>query len=356
MQKIPQEIPLNVAPDLNNLIAEFQTHDDVFFVRNHGNIPQLTAENYRLHIDGHVREPLTLSLNQILTQFPSHSISATLTCAGNRREELHALQEIRNEIIWGLSAISNAGWRGVLLRDILKAAGADFNPSHHIAFEGYDDIVQDQGIINFGASIEMTKALEADVVLAYEMNDETLSPKRGYPIRLVVPGYIGARSVKWLRSIRIQDTPSDNYYQQKAYRKFGSEVVETEANWLTAPMLTEQALNAIICTPEYGSSLDGSALRIAGFALPQGDNYVTRVEVSTDGGHNWSEARITTPTHPHTWCFWEASATLAPGKHELVARAYDSGGNAQPAELQDVWNFKGYMNNAWHRIEFLVTG
>ncbi|GAB4526137.1 MAG: sulfite oxidase [Anaerolineae bacterium] len=341
--------PVNNAPSLKTLRESFITPEAHFFNRNHGDIPSVDPETFRLQVTGAVETPLSLSLQQLRADFPKQTVLATMTCAGNRRTELHAISPIVNEIIWDNSAISNAEWGGVLLRDVLAQAGLTASSGMHIVFEGMDQIEKDDADF-FGASIDIDKALNADVLLAYEMNGEPLTPIRGFPIRVMVPGYIGARSVKWLRTIIVQSAPSPNYYQQKAYKMFAPDVSAETADWAAAPMLTDQALNALICTPEPETTLSGNTFQVSGFALPQGDHTITRVELSSDAGHTWTEVSLTTPAHKHTWCFWAHELTLVPGRYELVVRAYDSGGHTQPPHAAEVWNFKGYMNNAWHRV------
>jgi Oxidoreductase molybdopterin binding domain len=139
-------------------------------------------------------------------------------CAGNRRQGLMEAYPIPGEMPWGAGAIGNARWTGVPLREVLLAAGVE-EGARHVAFAGLDEI-EEGWSPNYGSSIPVEKGMGPEVLLAYEMNDEPLRPEHGFPLRAVVPGYIGARSVKWLSGIALQDAPSDNYFQAQQYKLF----------------------------------------------------------------------------------------------------------------------------------------
>lgn len=337
---------LNNAPAPTALIAQLYTPESLFFNRNHGQIPMVDAQTYRLTLEtAHAQYTLTLA---DLSQLPQHTLSVTLACAGNRRADLHALQPIHDEIIWQDNALSTGLWTGVLLRDVLQLVGADLNGAAHVAFEGLDPA--ENLSETFGASVPLALALSERVLLAQQLNGEPLSAKRGFPLRNIVAGYIGARSVKWLSRIRIQQEPSPNYFQQRAYRHFAPHISADSADWQNAPMIGEQPLNAVIVTPADDEPLLAEQpFRVRGYAMPQGAHTLTRVELSTDGGHTWQAATLDGAGLAHTWDFWSVTLTLPVGSYELVVRAFDDGGNTQPAQIESVWNFKGYLNNAWHR-------
>ncbi len=318
-----------------------------FFVRNHGTLPSITPESYRLCVDGLVGQPLTLSLDE-LARFPAHTVTATLQCAGQRRRELTEFKPIdANEIVWDVDAISTAVWTGARLRDVLQAAEPQAE-AKHIAFLGLDK--PEKAREGFGGSIPLDKALEADVLLAYAMNGAPLSPAHGYPLRALVPGYIGARSVKWLGRITLQQAPSANYYQAHAYKLFPPSVQAHTADWDEGKMLGSLPINSFITTPRKGERLAEARLTVQGVAVPGGDAVIERVELSCDGGETWQTTTITSPQQQWTWCFWEMTCDLPRGSHELVVRAFDSAGHVQPEQLADVWNFKGYVNNAYQRV------
>ena len=206
----------------------------------------------------------------------------------------------------------------------------------------------------FGGSISLEKALRDEVLLAYEMNGEALSTEHGYPLRLVVGGYIGARSVKWLGEISIQAEESQNYYQQNAYKLFPPEIRHETADWSQGLSLDEQPINSVISYPKNQSVLRKGSYSIRGFAIAQGGNCLERVEISVDNGRTWQEAKVLMEPQAWKWSLWQADVDLESGIHRLAVRAFDNAGNFQPDDKASVWNFKGYFNNAWHRVSIIV--
>lgn len=348
--------PLNCSPAPHRLADHYITPLDLFFVRSHGAVPEIDTDTFRLMVDGLVTHPLELSLDD-LKSFTPREVTATLSCAGNRRTEFHAHKPIEKEIIWDGGAVGNGTWRGASLRDVLLAAGLpDGGGDLHVAFEGLDWHEVDGEQIIFGGSIPLAQALVPDVLLAYEMNGAPLTPDRGWPLRGLVPGYVGARSIKWLKRITVQDKPSDNYYQARAYKTFPPGVDAKSADWSQGVMVGEQPVNSIITEPLGGAELDAGKVTLRGLAIPSGANHIVHVDVSVDGGQQWEHARLTTAAAPYAWAFWEAELTLEPGAYELAVRATDSGGHVQPADPAAIWNFKGYLNNSYHRIPVRVRG
>jgi sulfite oxidase len=277
---------------------------------------------------------------------------ATLQCAGNRREELIALQEIPGETPWHAGAIGNAFWSGVPLKEILNAAGVQVG-AQYVAFLGADDVLRSEKNVGFGGSIALDKAWTNEVLLAYEMNGKPLEPLHGYPLRLLVPGYIGARSVKWLSRITLQMAPSQNYFQAHAYQLFPPQVNAENADWNAGLQLGEFGVNCAICAPQDNASVNGDVL-VQGYALSGGGRKIARVDVSGDGGNSWTTATLTQGDEHWAWTFWQARLQFPKGENEIIARAFDSASNTQPEDARHIWNFKGYMNNAWHRVRVRV--
>ena len=228
--RVHQTDPLNMGAPLEVIRQAFVTPQDCFFVRNHSAVPHMDVQRYRLLVRGRVQVPLELSLDELRADFPPSTVMATLQCAGHRRNELAAFRPIPGEIPWGAETIGNAVWRGVALREVLRAAGV-WESVQHVAFLGLDAVHKDGERFAFGGSIPIEKAMSAEVLLAYEMNGRPLPPQHGFPLRVLVPGYIGARSVKWLASIVLQDAPSTNHYQAHAYKVFPSPLQAENADW-----------------------------------------------------------------------------------------------------------------------------
>ncbi|HEY0514837.1 MAG TPA: molybdopterin-dependent oxidoreductase [Thermoanaerobaculia bacterium] len=345
---VRQEEPFNGGPAPDVLLGSFVTPNELFFVRNHGNVPEVDPPAWRLTVDGLVDRPLSLALAD-LGKLPRTSVAATLQCAGNRRSELIAHAPIPNELPWGSEAISNGEWSGVALRDVLAAAGPKAG-ARHAAFAGLDETERHGHRFNFGGSISLDKAMHPEVLLADTMNGRPLPPVHGAPVRVVVPGYIGARSVKWLSRITLQEDPSDNYFQDKAYRLFPAAVGPETVEWEKGMMLGESPVNSAICAPQEGERLPAGRVTARGWAVAGGGRQVARVDVSTDGGKTWRSVDPKRGDAGWTWSFWEIPLDLPPGGHEILCRAFDSAAQTQPDQIADVWNFKGYANNAWHRV------
>jgi sulfite oxidase len=345
--------PFNAGPPLELLRQALVTPMELFFVRNHGSVPNVDQTHYRLSITGMVKRSLQLSLDEIRNGFPKSTVMATLQCAGNRRQELMAMAPIPGEVPWGAEAISNAMWSGVPLQEVSLAAGIELE-AQHVAFTGLDEVEKGRRIFGFGGSIPIDKALSPDVLLAYEMNGEPLAPVHGFPLRVVVPGYIGARSIKWLANITVQREPSDNYFQAHAYKLFPSHVRAETANWSQGLMLGELPVNAIICKPLEGETVEAGPVLVQGYALSGGGRRIARVDISSDGGENWAVADLSKESHPWAWSFWEARLNLKRGPCQIIVRAWDSAANTQPEDPKRIWNFKGYVNNAWHRVNVRV--
>ena len=341
--------PLNGGTPPELLREWFITPRENFYVRNHGNIPQVDPGFFRLTLDGLVEQPSSLTLNELRSNFPSKKELATLQCAGNRRHQLIAVRPIPGETPWGAEAIGTAEWTGVSLSDVLRIAGIQ-PEARHVAFSGLDDIEKEGRRFQFGGSIPIDKALHPEVLLAFEINGQALPPAHGYPLRLIVPGFIGARSVKWLSRITLQAESSTNYYQAKAYRLFPPETRLENVIWEKGIELGEFAVNTVICRPVDGAEISGGRVLVQGYALAGGGRTIERVDLSADGGGTWQSAELGKDRDPWTWRFWEAAVEIRPGRNEIVARAWDAATNTQPEEASRIWNFKGYMNNAWHRV------
>ncbi len=349
---VRQAEPFNAGPPLSQLCQAPITPAEWFFVRSHGSLPTVDPARYQLEIARADGEPARLPLAVLQQSFPQVTVAATLQCAGNRRQEMMDARPIEGELGWGADAISHAEWTGVRLRDVLHYAGLAPEPGGglHVVFDGLDETERHGRRFTFGGSIPLEKALGPEVILAHSMNGQPLLPAHGFPLRVVVPGYIGARSVKWLARIALHPQPSTNYFQARAYRLFAPNVTAATVDWDTGLMLGETPLTAVIGSPGENESLSAGPATVRGYAVAAAAGVLKRVELSLDGGQTWADATLIGPAQPWAWRLWEKRVELPPGRHTLVVRAWDAAGNTQPADPLAVWNFKGYMNNAWHRV------
>ncbi|MBV8102617.1 MAG: molybdopterin-dependent oxidoreductase [Verrucomicrobia bacterium] len=342
-----QETPPNGGPPLARLIEKFATPVQNFFLRTHGDIPEVNRSTFRLTIAGLVKRPCEFTLAELGERFPAKAIVATLQCAGNRRSSASAIKPVPNEVRWGNEAISNAGWKGCSLTDVLQFAGVD-DQAKHVEFVGADRCSKEGTEVYFGGSIPLDRALQRDVLLAWEMNDRPLATEHGAPLRAIVPGYIGARSVKWLKEINLLIEPSKNLYHAHAYRLFPSDTSSASADWEHALELGELSVNSCICAIEEVPN----GVLVKGYATAGGNRHVVRVDIGFGEPLKWREASFQDPPGPGIWRRWEVLIPKLLVGEIICARAWDSAANTQPEDPESVWNFKGYMNNAWHRVRF----
>jgi sulfite oxidase len=348
-----QAQPFNAVPSLSTLRRSFITPAEFFFARNHAPFPEIDLQQYRLLVTGQVAAPLGLSLSDLRARFPRREVVATLMCAGNRRQELITQAPVPNELPWNEAALSTAEWGGYRLGDVLDAAGLRADTGH-VAFVGLDRVETHGPPFGFGGSVPLEKVLNDEVLLADEMNGQPLPALHGAPLRVIVPGYIGARSVKWVETITVQAGPSDNYYQAQAYKLFPAHIQPASAPGSAGLMIGEWPINAVICEPAQGAVLPAGRVTLRGYALTSDGRDLARVEVSGDGGRTWQCAELVSKQARWAWRFWEATLTLPTGTAQLMARAWDAAANTQPESIAQVWNFKGYLNNAWHRVRVQI--
>ncbi|XP_029288391.1 sulfite oxidase, mitochondrial [Cottoperca gobio] len=363
--------PFNAEPPPEILSDSFITPSAIFFKRNHLPVPQVDTASYQLHVEGLPGGVLTLSLEELKTQFPKHTVTATLQCAGNRRSEMNEVKQVKG-LNWGIAAISNATWSGARLRDVMLAAG--YGPdvaqrAFHVQFEGLDKDVTGS---TYGASIPLNKAVseEGDVLLAYEMNGQDLPADHGYPVRVVVPGTVGARNVKWLGKIIVSAEESKSHWQQNDYKGFSPGTDWDTVDFKSAPAIQELPIQSAITSPANGAVVDRSLeeVTVKGYAWSGGGREVVRVDVSLDGGKTWQVAQLRSsekgqapepsppPGRAWAWKLWEVTAPLPAEAQELeiVCKAVDNSYNMQPDTVPPIWNLRGVLSNAWHRVTVVI--
>ena len=345
--------PRNGEPELADLVKSWITPVKHFYVRSHAPNPVIDLDRYALTVEGKVRKPLTLTLKE-LQQMRRHQVTATLTCAGNRRSEFNEESKVGG-VQWEAGAIGNARWSGFALADVLKQAGV-MEGAKHVWFEGLDQIQRPKGVIPFGGSIPIEKAMTQGEIpgalLVDQMNDKALTADHGYPLRTVVPGYIGARSVKWLGKIVVSERPSPNHYLATAYKI----VKKTDPiDWTESGPIYRYPINGAIATPEPQAKVPPGMLDVSGYVLPTGrpGARAQRIQISSDGGATWQPAKTIGQTGEFCWQLWNARVNVTPQTKALYLRATDTAGGFMPARVP--WNAKGYLQNGWYRLPISVS-
>jgi len=348
---VHEEEPFNAETGRAALAEGPVTATDAFYVRGHGEVPEIDPAAWRLRVDGLVDRALELSLETLREAFREREVTATLQCAGNRRAGLSAIREIAGEAPWGPGATGTATWSGVALTDVLGLAGPSREASH-VGFAGADLCREADPAQRFGGSIPLDKACRPEVVLAWSMNGEPLPVVHGAPLRVVVPGYIGARSVKWLERIEIRSRPWEGYFQRVVYRLLPEDQAPGPDVGIPLGLV---ALNADVLSPADGQTIEAGAVEVRGYAFAGGERHVARVDVSVDRGATWAQAQLLDDLGPWAWRHWRITLDLAPGEHEIIARAWDSSAATQPEDEAALWNPKGYVNNARPHIRVRVV-
>jgi DMSO/TMAO reductase YedYZ molybdopterin-dependent catalytic subunit len=308
-------------PSLNSFI----TPNKLFYVRSHFAVPQINAGDWRLRVVGAVNQELTLSLED-LRAMATRTVTATLECAGNGRG---VTRPPLRGVGWELGAVSNAEWVGVPLTAVLDKAGLR-GAAVEVVLEGSDQGVMPTeawlGQIHFARSLPVAKAREPDVLLAFRMNGADLAPNHGFPVRAIVPDWYGVSSVKWLARISVIDRAFKGYFQTMDYTVF-----ERRDGQPQLSPITGLQPKSLIAQPTAGTKLStNAAVLIHGAAWSESP--VSRVDVSTDGGHTWQAARLLGDAVPHAWRLWELP-WRTPAKARavtLMARATDACNRQQP--------------------------
>jgi DMSO/TMAO reductase YedYZ molybdopterin-dependent catalytic subunit len=316
------------------------------YLLTHYDIPTVDIASWRLRVDGLVERQLSFSLDELRAR-PYVRTRVTMECAGNGRAHLAPRPQSQP---WLVEAISTAEWGGTPLRPLLEEAGAG-DAAVEVRFTGLDRGVEGEVEQHFERSLPVGEAFRGDLLLAYEMNGRPLPPQHGLPLRLVVPGWYGMASVKWLKRITLLDRRFEGYQQLHSYRLRQSEEEEGEA-------LTRMRPRALMMPPGIPEFLtrarfvELAACLIEGRAW-SGSGPITQVRVSTDGGATWNDAEVDTHPTPWSWTSWRYSwEPEAPGRYELVCLARDAAGNEQPVDPR--WNLGGYANNAVQRVAVTV--
>jgi sulfane dehydrogenase subunit SoxC len=310
----------------------------------HFDVPETDDATWSVSIGGLVREPLELSMADLRAR-PSVTMAVTMECAGNGRALLSP-RPISQP--WLGEAVGTAEWTGTPLRPLLEEAGP-LDEAVELVFAGADRGVQKEIEHDYERSLPIADAVRDEVLLAYEMNGAPLPPQHGFPLRLVVPGWYGMTSVKWLASITAVREPFEGV-QQLAYRYRQ----QPEDDGMPVTRMDPRSLMIPPGIPDF---MTRSRLADAGRHVLRGRAWsgwgpIERVEVSADGGLTWATAELGDAVSPHAWRSWAFDWDAQPGTAELCCRAADGAGNEQP--LEPSWNLGGFSNNAVQRVSVEV--
>ena len=312
----------------------------------HYDIPQVDPDTWRLEVDGLVERPSSLSLEE-LRSLPAAEVAVTMECAGNGRAlvEPHVVSQP-----WLLEAVGTATWRGVPVTEILTRAGMG-EAAADVVFTGLDRGVEGEEEQAYARSLSLEEVTASDALLAYEVNGVPLPPQHGFPLRLVVPGWYGMTSVKWLSRITISGERFDGYQMRHSYRLRVEEGDPGEPLSRIAP----RSLMVPPGIPEFSTRsriVEAGPCELRGRAW-SGEAEIVSVEVSADGGETWAAATLDAADLGRwAWRSWMFEWDAPPGEHVLCCRARDAAGNEQPLEAP--WNLGGYANNAVQRVSVLV--
>ena len=375
--------PFNVEPPVSVLNAtKFITPPCLHYVRNHGAVPQLQWDTHTISVGGNcISKSVTFTMDQIVS-FPERELPVTLVCAGNRRKEQNMVRQTIG-FNWGPAGVGTNVWKGTLLRDLLIEAGVtqDFYEMEgkHVEFIGVEDLPNKVGpgpfpdepwgkLVKYGTSIPLARAMNPayDVLIAYEANGERLQPDHGYPVRLIIPGYIGGRMIKWLAHINVIDHETKNHYHYHDNRILPPHITAEESltgNWWYKPeyIFNELNINSAMTKPDHNETLSitkaiDKTYTVTGYAYTGGGRAISRVEVSLDNGVHWELATLDRKEKPTpygmywcwTWWTYEIQVADLVGCKDIMCRAWDESNN--PQSVTPTWNLMGMGNNHCFRV------
>jgi DMSO/TMAO reductase YedYZ molybdopterin-dependent catalytic subunit len=314
------------------------------YTLSHFDVPRLDEASFRLAVGGRVARPLSLGL-AALRALPARTLRVTMECAGNGR----GLMSPRYPSMpWLHEGVGTADWTGTPLRHLLERSGVERDATE-IAFLGADRGF-DRGVEHdYGRSLKLADALSEDVLIAYAMNGAPLLPQHGFPLRLVVPGWFGMASVKWLARIDVLDRAFDGFQQVVGYH------YRRHAGDPGVPVTLAKVKSLMVPPglPDWYTRrrlVDRGTVALSGRAWSGAGAAVVRVEVGVDG--DWRDALVEPHSHRHAWQGWRCDWRATPGEHELACRATDAAGATQPLEPE--WNTNGMGNNAVQRVQVTV--
>ncbi|HUY92378.1 MAG TPA: sulfite oxidase [Pirellulales bacterium] len=337
------------------------TPKDVLFVRSNQELAgtrttaAAEAEGWTIEFAGLVETPRTIGIDE-LRKFESVEVEMVLQCSGNGRA-LYSKAAKVSGAPWLQGAMGNVRFRGPRLKSVLDSLELNISPAAaFVSAEGKDGPAMPDSA-DFEHSVPLADALVRGM-LALEMNGEPIPAVHGGPVRLVMPGYYGTMSMKWLTRLRLDDRETFNHHQRRRYRTptepikpgspFKYDFDNSDANW-------RLRIKSVIFAPLDGETLSVGKTTVRGVAFNDGSVKIDAVEVSLDDGRTWRRARLETPKSPYAWHPWTAEIDVDRGTHRILARAVDALGRTQPLDGSIGWNPAGYGWNGVQRVQINVS-
>ncbi len=322
------------------------------FIRNNGIPPEdMNPDTWELTIDGFVDNPMVLSIADLRAQFKVVTMALAVECGGNGRAFFNPPAKGNQ---WTYGAVACSKWTGVRLKDVLKKAGVQSNVVYTANYGADGHLSGDPDKLPISRGVPISKAMTDNILIAFEMNGESLHPMNGAPLRLVVPGWPGSTSHKWLKRIELRDQVHDGPKMTgKAYRVPNRKVEAGEKVATEDFVIIERMpVKSLVTFPANGAKI-GKATDVRGHAW-SGDRKIKKLDVSYDFGATWQKAELDSPVNSGAWQNWRTKINFEKaGYYEIWARAIDSKGDIQPFAID--WNPKGYLNNTMHRVGVRVS-
>jgi len=375
--------PFNVEPPLSDLYDEgFLTSEDLHYVRNHGPVPKCDDQDiydWTFTVEGMVAKPFTISVRDLIDNYEQVTYPVTLVCAGNRRKEQNLVRKSKG-FSWGPAGLSTALWTGVPIGDLIARA-LPKRGAKYVCFEGADKLPN--GYYGTSVKLNWCRDVNKGILVAHKMNGSVLHPDHGKPVRVVIPGQIGGRSVKWLKRIIVTAEPSDNWYHIYDNRVLPTSITPEASADLPETWKDESYAiydlnaNSAICYPAHDETVSLASgvdtYKVRGYAYGGGGRRITRMEVTLDKGKSWRLADVRYPEDEYRlapegetlyggrldmwwretsfcWCFWELDIAMTEleDAQDIMVRAMDEGLMVQPRDMY--WSVLGMMNNPWFRV------
>lgn len=375
--------PFNVEPPLTDLYDEgFLTSENLHYVRNHGPVPVCEDSeilDWSFTVEGMVSNPITMSVRDLIEDYVQQTYPITLVCAGNRRKEQNMVRKSKG-FSWGAAGLATALWTGVPIANLLKSA-KPLRGARYVCFEGADKLPNGY----YGTSVKLNWCLDPNrgILVAHKMNGSPLHPDHGKPVRIVIPGQIGGRSVKWLKRIIVTKDPSDNWYHIYDNRVLPTNVSPEASADLPEVWKDESYAiydlnaNSAVCYPQHDEIVslnsEASTYTFRGYAYAGGGKRITRMEMTLDKGKTWRLANMRYPEDDYRlasegetlyggevditwreasfcWSFWDLAVPIKDlaNADDVMVRAMDEGMMVQPRDMY--WSVLGMMNNPWFRL------